>query len=317
MLWVIVLFAVGLVLTIKGGDYFVDAASWLAEVTGIPKIVVGATIVSLATTLPELLVSVMAVSRGSVDMGVGNAVGSVTCNLGLILGISLVWLPGKVQRKELIFKGLLMMGAGLVLWLMCWNGRLLPWQGVLLMAILAVFVLHNVRHATSGSRAIRQGREHLRATRMQILVNASKFFLGAAGILLGARLLVDNGSAIARALGVPESIIGLTLVALGTSLPELVTTIAALVKKQSDMSVGNILGANIIDLTLILGVCAFVAPEGLPIAQQTLRLDLPVCLVLMAIAVLPAFRGNHFRRWQGLSLLAGYGTYLVLLMLTL
>lgn len=317
MVWVIVLFALGLLLTIKGGDFFVDAATWMAEVTGIPKIIVGATVVSLATTLPELLVSVMAVAQGSVDMGVGNAVGSVTCNLGLILGISLVCLPGRIEREDLIYKGLLMLGAGLTLWAVCAGGRLNRAQGLLLLAILAFFLVHNVRHAAQGSRESRAVRQHHKPTRKEVAVNLVKFVLGAAGIVVGARLMVDNGSAIARALGVPESIIGLTLVALGTSLPELVTTITALAKKQSEMSVGNILGANIIDLTLILGVCAFLSPEGLPIAQQTLRLDIPVSLVLMAIAVLPAFAGNRFRRWQGLSLLAGYGTYLVILMIAL
>lgn len=309
--WPVFWFAVGILLIVKGGDLFVDAASWIAEVSGIPKFVVGATVVSMATTLPEILVSLLAAAQGKPDMAVGNAVGSVTANLGLILGICAVSIPFVIRRRQYLAKGVLMVLAVLILYLGSLGGRLSLVGSALLLAIFAVFVYENLRAARKDAqpsgRARPQGRE--------IALNAACFLGGAAGIVCGAQLLVDNGSALARMLGVPESIIGVTLIAIGTSLPELVTTIASVVKRQGALSVGNIVGANIIDTTLILPLCSLISGQALPISAQGLRLDLPFCLAVSALAVVPMLVKGKLMRWQGVCLFAVYGAYMALLIL--
>ena len=307
------IFLAGIILIVKGGDWFVDAASWIAEVSGIPKLIVGATIVSLATTLPELLVSVMAASQGKAAMAVGNAVGSVTANLGLILAISIVCMPVRIYRGDYLAKSLLMLAAaGLLAWSGGRGGVGLA-LSLPLVGIFAAFTYDNLRGAR---RAMRCGGDlgPVRAAprKRALLFQCLKFSLGAASVMLGADLLVDSGSALARLAGVSERIIGVTIVAVGTSLPELVTTITAVVKKQSDLSVGNIIGANIIDLTLILPVSSLVSGKGLPISAASGWLDLPACLLVGVIAVVPALIFSKLQRWQGALLLAVYAGYVFL-----
>ena len=237
----IMIFLAGIILIVKGGDWFVDAASWIAEVSGIPRLIVGATIVSLATTLPELLVSVMAAAQGKVDMAVGNAVGSVTANLGLIMAISVIFMPVKIRRGDYLLKSVLMLAASAML---IWGGR----QGEVgltlslpLMGIFAIFTYENVRGARTAMRCggdLGPVREMPR--KRAVLFQCLKFTVGAAAVVLGADLLVDSASALARLIGISERIIGVTIVAVGTSLPELVTTITAIVKKQSALSVKRI-----------------------------------------------------------------------------
>ena len=230
-LTIVLLFLLGLALTIKGGDFFVDAASWIAEVSGIPKFLIGATIVSLATTLPELLVSLMAAVDGSIGIAVGNAVGSVTANVGLIMGISVIWLATAIHRREQAFKFIMMAAANALLFVSSLSGSLSIPGSVVLLAMFLAFMVESVIGARRAMRAD-TAEERPAHDRRTVLVNIVKFVLGVAGIVAGARLMVDYGTALARLLGVPESIIGATLVAIGTSLPELVTTITALVKKH-------------------------------------------------------------------------------------
>lgn len=309
------LFLVGIALIVKGGDAFVDAASWMAEVSGIPKLIVGATIVSVATTIPEMLVSVMAASQGKVDMSVGNAVGSATVNLGLIMAVSVLCMPSAIQRSDYLLKSVLMLCAAGVIVLAGASGSVTAPLSAVLILLFFIFLAENIRSAKrtmaleASSGVVRERPE---ANRKVIGVNAAKFILGAAGIIIGAQLLVDNGSTLARLAGVSERIIGVTLVAVGTSLPELVTTITAVVKKQSDLSVGNIIGANIIDLSLILPVSSLVSGKALPISAASGQIDLPACLLVGAIAVVPAIAGSRFRRWQGVALLAVYIAYVFL-----
>lgn len=307
------LFAVGLLCIIKGGDWFVDSAAWLAEVTGIPKFVVGATIVSVATTLPELIVSVMAAmdTPPKVDMAVGNAVGSVIANTGLILAISLLFMAGGVNRKQFAGKALLLIASAAALLVFCLSGQVTVWAGLVLLAIFLLYIWDSLRQG----KADMGGEEKLPFDKAELPKRILFFVLGAAGIVIGARLLVDNGSDLARILGVPENIIALTFVAIGTSLPELVTAITAIVKKQSSLSVGNIIGANIIDLTLILPVCALVSGGSLPVNQQTFTLDLPVCLAMTLVAMVPTLITGKLRRWQGGVLLVGYAAYLAVMIL--
>ncbi|MDE6935629.1 MAG: calcium/sodium antiporter [Oscillospiraceae bacterium] len=309
------IFLAGIILIVKGGDYFVDAASWIAEVSGVPKLIVGATIVSLATTLPEMLVSLMAAAQGKVDMAVGNAAGSVTANIGLIMALSVLCMPVAILRGDYLLKSALMLAAaGIVAWA---GGRgavgLRP--SLLLLGIFGAFLFENVRCARRSMRYGGAGGFGLFSgppRKREILFYCAKFTAGAAAVVLGADLLVDSGSALARLAGVSERVVGVTIVAVGTSLPELVTTVTAVAKRQSALSVGNILGANILDLTLILPMSALAAGKALPVSAASARLDLPVCLLAGCVALLPAMAAARFRRWQGVALLAIYAAYLVL-----
>jgi cation:H+ antiporter len=308
----ILLFAAGIVLVVKGGDYFVDAASWIAETSGIPKLIVGATIVSFATTLPELLVSSFAAVEGKVDIAAGNAVGSVTANLGLIMGIAIVCMPSVIRRKDYILKSVLMLGSALLLLLVCQGGSLplLPCFGLILIFLVAMG--ENVYGARKAMRLeAPEEKKRRKPKKNECVVNVLKFVFGVAAIIIGAQLLVDYGSEIALMLGVPERIIGVTMIAVGTSLPELVTTLSAIAKKEASLSVGNIIGANIIDLTLILPVCAFLSGGSLPVSAQSAGIDLPVCLAVGAVALLPALITKKFHRVQGGIMLAGYAGYVI------
>ena len=185
----------------------------------------------------------------------------------------------------------------------------------MLLVIFAVFLVENLHSARRSMRLGGTGEVGLlRAPprRKDVAFQCAKFAAGAAGVVLGADLLVDSASALARLAGVSERIIGVTIVAVGTSLPELVTTVTAIVKKQSALSVGNILGANILDLTLIMPLSALVAGKTLPISAASARLDLPACLLVGAVAVIPAMVTARFRRWQGFALLGIYAAYLFL-----
>lgn len=319
----IVLFALGVVLVVKGGDLFVDAASWIAERSGIPKLIIGATVVSLATTMPEMLVSAMAAAQGKVDMSIGNAVGSVTANVGLIMALALLCMPGVIRRRDYLLKSILMLLAAALTALCGLQGEVNLPAALGLLVIFAVFLWENIREAKKAAMpasahaaapaapAAAQAQDTPASARRVLIVNVLKFIFGAAGIIAGAQLLVDNGSELARLAGVPERVIGVTLVAVGTSLPELVTTITAIVKKQSALSVGNILGANILDLTLIMPLAALISGKALPISAAFARVDLPVCLLVGLIALVPALVRSRFSRWQGGALLAVYAAYLV------
>lgn len=308
----VLLFALGVLLVVKGGDYFVDAASWIAEVSGIPKLIVGATIVSIATTLPEMIVSIMAALEGKVDMSIGNAVGSATANLGLILAIAVICMPGVIKRKDYLLKSVLMLLAAFIIVVCGFSGEVNIAFSLILLVIFVVFLYENV---SSAKRVLANGSgdsgDQSLTDRRTVAINIIKFIVGAAGIVIGADLLVDNGSELARLIGVSERIIGVTLVAVGTSLPELITTITAIAKKQSALSVGNILGANIMDLTLIMPLSAVISGKSLPVSATSALIDLPACLLVGMIAVLPALMRSKFSRWQGYVLLAVYAVYLV------
>ncbi|MBD5091927.1 MAG: calcium/sodium antiporter [Clostridiales bacterium] len=350
----VVLLALGIILVVKGGDWFVDAASWIAEVSGIPTFIIGATIVSLATTLPEILVSSIAASQGNTGMAIGNAVGSVNCNIALIMAISLLFIPATFKRKDYAIKMILLPVAIAVLWGVSAANRTVQWwEALIVLVVFVAFMVENVLSAKNHSKELVEAVEPSQnenkeestqksgvlfyyfsaqnakkitikksgmvIERKDIVKNIILFLLGAGAIVLGAQLMCDNGSAIASTLGVSDELIGVTILAVGTSLPELVTTITAIAKKKSDLSVGNIVGANIIDLTLILPICAFISAAKfgtpLPVESQALVLDFPFCLAVSAVAMLPALIMGKFKRWQGALLLAGYITYITLLVL--
>ena len=306
-----VIFIVGLVLTIKGGDWFVDSASWFAEATGIPKFVVGATVVSFATTLPDLLVSVRAAMNGSAQLAIGNAVGSVTANTTLIMGVSLVAMAGIVSRKLFALKGGLFLGSTVILSLLSLGGQLPVWSAFVLWAIFLVFMVNNLVDGKKGALNDELESHEKKEIPSKILW----FILGTAAIVFGAEFLVSSGKTIASGIGISETIIGFTVIALGTSLPELVTTLTAIRKKESSLSVGNIIGANIIDTTLILPLCAVLNGEPLPVERINLVFDFPVCIAACAIAVVPTIVIGKFKKWQGYALLTVYALYMLLLVL--
>ena len=312
LIYVIVMFVIGLFFIVKGGDIFVDAATWIAEATGIPKFIIGATVVSFATTLPELIVSAIAATKGQNDMAIGNAVGSVTANVGLIMSISILCMPAFVKRKEVAFKGTLMIAAAVLLCLFIQNLSLSIWQSIIMIAIFIVFMIENI---ITGKASIidEDGDGKPDVNGKALLVNIIKFIIGALGIVVGADLLVDDGTIIATKLGVSEAIIGVTIIAVGTSLPELVTTITAIVKKQSELSIGNIIGANIIDLSLILPICAFISNGSLPVGKQSAYLDIVVCLTVIVIAIVPTIIFKKLSRWQGALMLCIYIGYVAVL----
>ena len=305
------IFIVGLILTIKGGDWFVDSASWFAEATGIPKFVVGATVVSFATTLPELLVSVRAAMNGSAQLAIGNAVGSVTANTTLIMGVSLVAMAGIINRKEFALKGGLLLSAIVGLTVLSLSGLLPVWSAFILWAIFLTFMISNVIEGKKNA-TIENGESF---NKKEVPSKILWFVLGTASIVFGAEFLVSSGKTIASGIGISETIIGFTVIALGTSLPEFVTTLTAIRKKENSLSVGNIIGANIIDTTLILPLCAVINGQALPVDRVNLVFDFPVCIAACAVAVVPTIIQGKFKKWQGFALLTIYALYMLLLVL--
>lgn len=322
-----VLFAIGVLLIIKGGDWFVDGAAFIAEATKIPKFIIGATIISVATTLPEIIVSVMAAIEGhriliskvgdyiaasqdKVGMAIGNGIGSVICNTAMILAISITFMPIAVKRKDFAPKALLLIAGVVTLFAFSLKGQLSIVGGVALLLIFIAYIAENVRSAKNSTEEIEES--SLVINKKTTVINILKVVFGAACIVLGSRLLVDNGSKIARSLGVSEAVIGVTIVAIGTSLPELVTAITAVVKKQSSMSVGNVIGANVIDTTLILALCSFIYGGSLPVSVQNIFLDFPVAILVSLIAVVPTIVMKKFSRWQGVVMFIIYIAYLVI-----
>ena len=310
---VLLLFAAGLILIIKGGDLFVDAATWIAEASGIPKFIIGATVVSFATTLPEMLVSVFAALEGNADIAVGNAVGSVTANTGLIMCLSLICMNCAMTRKQFGVKAGILLVTIAVLFGFTRDGQLSVLESAMILVFFVIFLAENLiaGHREQGAEAESDVRAKIDAKTM--VINIGKFVIGAAAIVLGAQLLIDNGSALARMLNVPDSIIAATMIAIGTSLPELVTTITAIRKKQSSLSVGNIIGANIMDLTLIMPLCALIQGKAMLVERQGMLLDIPACLVISAAALIPALISGKFKRWTGYLIGGLYIVYLIIM----
>lgn len=304
-----VLFAVGLLLIIKGGDIFVDAARNIAENLGIPKFIIGATIVSFATTLPELMVSLLAAFDNDTQMAIGNAVGSVTANTGIIMSISVIFMPAAVRRRIFMPKSMILMAAVIILWLLSMKGNLTVTNSILLIALLFIFLWENINSAKKTLGTSKSAKKQSRGNVKQAIL----FLLGAFTIILGSDLLVDNGVKIAQIFNVPENVIAFTMVAIGTSLPELVTTLTAVVKKESSLSVGNIIGANIIDTALILPLCSLVSGGNLPVSRENVVLDMPICIIEIAIMIIPMMFTGKFKKWQGIAAFAIYAGYIYVL----
>ncbi|MFW5987418.1 MAG: calcium/sodium antiporter [Methanohalophilus sp.] len=302
------LFIVGLILITKGADWFTESAVSISQKSGIPKMLIGATIVSFATTAPEFTVSVYAAYLGQTGLTVGNAVGSVICNAGLILGGVIVVRSVPVEDSSFLKRGAFMIISALLLIVTSIDGVLTPIDGILLLVFFVAFLYYNYRRQSLIFGMNEEVNEDLEEVSGSISKDVAFFVLGAALVVGGSRILIDSGIDIAMWLGVPEMVIGLTLIAFGTSLPELVTAISATQKGHNDLAVGNILGANTMDIALILGVSSLIS--DLPIEEQSLYYDFPAMLLIMCMIVVFGLTGRKLARWEGAVILATYIAYI-------
>ena len=370
MLVSVLLFAVGLVLLIKGGDWFVDGATGIAKRFNLPDIVVGATVVSIGTTLPEVMVSTTGALAGSGAMAYGNAIGSIICNTALIAAISITCNPGPVNVKSMRTPAIFFfMSAALYCLAAYLLGEFPRWMGFVMLAIFVCYMLLPVRNGLKNpdESAGEDDEEEssgmpwagiiligvvsllialsgnffaetpvwfaavLAVIAVGFLLFGAKLFkesdivrqlwmelillvAGAGIIAVGADLLVEHGQVIAIGLGVPETVVALLFVALGTSLPELVTTITSLRKGRASLGVGNVIGANVFNLVLVSGVAVSLAPFPVPTENTlldtglnlSLVLDIPVMMGVMILMIAPALMKKKLGRWQGIVLQGNY-----------
>ena len=315
MLIPVLLFAVGLVCLIKGGDWFVDGATGIARKFKVPELLIGATVVSIGTTLPEVMVSTTSALSGHGQIAYGNAIGSVICNAALISAITIAVRPGKVDPKSLRVPVIFFfVAAALYAGVAYTTGYFSRPVGLILLALFVAYLICNVL-AMKNAPAPEEGEEEEEHEEMSFGKMIGLLVIGAALIAVGANLLVDNGTLIAQALGVPESVIALTFVALGTSLPELVTAITSLAKGHGALSLGNVIGANVFNLVLVSGMSITVAPFSIPQSStiaginSSLVMDLPVMFAVMLILTVPALIKGKLSRWQGVLMLCIYAAF--------
>ena len=315
MLQAVLLFAVGLVLLIKGGDWFVDGATGIARRFNLPDIIVGATVVSIGTTLPEVMVSVTGAMQGQGAMAYGNAIGSIICNTSLIAAISVPCNPGPVNGKTMKMPGIFFCSSAALYCMAAYVlGEFPQWLGFVLLTIFVVYMLITVRQGLKNPSEAHEDEEEGGKPK-QLWQELLLLVGGAAVIAVGADLLVDNGTFIAQELGVPETVIALTFVALGTSLPELGTTITSLRKGHASLGIGNVIGANIFNLVLVSGASVALAPFKVPVGKllmgqnASLVLDIPVMLGVMLLLTVPALTTKKLHRWQGIALLCIYAAF--------
>ena len=312
MLIPVLLFIVGLLFLIKGGDWFVDGASALARRFHLPELLIGATVVSIGTTLPEVMVSTMSALSGHGEIAYGNAIGSVICNSALIAAITIAVRPGKVDPKTLKMPVLFFFAAAAIYCVAAYGfGKFTRPMGFIMLAMFVAYIAANIHQMKNApAEEHEEEEETMPLPRMLMLL-----VLGAVLIAMGANLLVDNGTLIAQALGVPESVIALTFVALGTSLPELVTAITSLIKGHSDLSLGNVVGANVFNLVLVSGVSVALAPFTVPQSatifgmNSSLVLEIPVMIAVMVLLTAPALVKGKLSRVQGVALLVIYAVF--------
>ena len=318
------LLAFGLILLIKGGDWFVDAATGIAKRFHLPELLIGATVVSIGTTLPEVMTSAMGAMSGSGAIAYGNAIGSIICNTALIAATTIAIKPGKVDKKTLIFPVCAFFGVAAFYVTVAYVANAFArWTGIVLLVAFVAYMVINVLNMKKNpeSAELEEPELHEQAEEEKsgsMVKDIVMLIVGALVIAVGAYLLVENATAIAHQLGMPESVIALTVVAIGTSLPELVTAITSLLKGHGALSLGNIIGANIFNLVLVSGASITISPFTVPLTSElfgqnaSLILDIPVMLGVMAIMTLPTIFAGKLRRWQGIALLTIYFAFMVL-----
>ena len=314
----VLLFLVGLLCLIKGGDWFVDGATGIARKFHLPELLIGATVVSIGTTLPEVMVSTTSALTGHGEIAYGNAIGSVICNTALIAALTVAIRPGVINKKTLRTPVLFFFTAAVIYAGVAYvTGYFSRPVGVVLLLIFVVYMIVTVKQMKSNPEQAAEV-EEAEENGNSIGKNIGLLVIGAALIAVGANLLVDNGTLIAQALGVPESVIALTFVALGTSLPELVTAITSLAKGHGALSLGNVIGANLFNLVLVSGVSVTLAPFAIPSESMllghpaSLVLDIPVMFAVMLLLTVPALIRGKLSRVQGILLLAIYAAFCVI-----
>ena len=312
------LFIVGLILLIKGGDWCVDGAAGLAHRFHLPDIIVGATVVSIGTPRPEVMVSTTGALNGQGSMAYGNAIGSIICNTALISAISVAVKPGKISVKTLKVPVLFFfLSAAIYCFTAYIIGEFSQLFGIVMLLIFAVYMALTIYQGLKNP-VPQSAEDEEETTPKKLWQELLLLVAGAAIIAVGADLLVEHGKIIATELGVPETVIALTFVALGTSLPELVTTITSLKKGHAALGIGNVIGANVFNLVLVCGVSATVAPFDVPVGNllfginSSLVLDIPLMLAVMALLTVPALITKKLHRWQGITLLGIYAAFCVL-----
>ena len=320
MLMSVLLFAVGLVLLIKGGDWFVDGATGIAKRFNLPDIVVGATVVSIGTTLPEVMVSTTGALQGSGAMAYGNAIGSIICNTALIAAISIVCNPGPVNTKSMKTPAIFFFCSAALYCLASYVLGTFPrWMGFVMLGIFVVYMILTVRNGMKNPDSIEEEEEEEGGKPRTLIQELLLLVVGAAVIAVGADLLVEHGQIIALGLGVPETVVALLFVALGTSLPELVTTITSLRSGHASLGVGNVIGANVFNLVLVSGVAVSLAPFDVPCENflldtglnMSLVFEIPVMLGVMSLMIFPTLASKKLARWQGILLLGIYAAFCV------
>ena len=318
----LLLFIFGFILLIKGGDWFVDGATGIAKKFRIPEIIVGATIVSIGTTLPEVMVSANSAIRGVGSFAYGNAIGSVICNTALISAITIAVSPAEVDRKTLKLPVIFFFGAScFYLVISYFIGEFYRWTGIVLLCGFIAYVIMSIFNAKKNAKmvTIQESNEEDKDEKDEPFWKQLIFLvLGAGVIALGADLLVDNGTLLANRFGVPESVVALTMGALGTSLPELVTAITSLIKGRGALSLGNLIGANLFNLVLVSGIAVTIAPFSVPLGKlvgglnASLVIDIPVMLGVSAILTIPTLIRGKLSKLQGYALLAIYVAYVTM-----
>ena len=317
------LLAFGFILLIKGGDWFVDAATGIAKRFHLPELLIGATVVSIGTTLPEVMTSAMGAMSGAGSIAYGNAIGSIICNTALIAAITIAIKPGKANKKTLIFPVVFFFAVAAFY---AFNAYVFQgfarWSGIVLLAAFVVYMVVNVINMKRNPEEAEIEEPEIEEAESEekkggMLKDILFLVIGAAVIAVGAYLLVESATDIAHQLGVPESVIGLTVVAIGTSLPELVTAITSLAKGHGSLSLGNIIGANIFNIVLVSGVSITINPFSIPLTSMlfgqnaSLVFDLPVVFLVMGLMTIPTILKGKLKRWQGISLLAIYIAFMV------
>ena len=315
----------GFILLIKGGDWFVDAATGIAKRFHLPELLIGATVVSIGTTLPEVMTSAIGAASGSGAMAYGNAIGSIICNTSLIAAITIAIKPGKADRKSLVFPVCFFFGAAAFYALNAYLfGKFDLWMGLVLLAGFVAYMIINVLNMKKNPEEQEEEHEDLEIeepvdnSKLGLLKDIGMLIVSALVIAVGADLLVNNAIVIAEMLNVPQTIISLTIVALGTSLPELVTAITSLMKGHGALSLGNVIGANIFNLVLVSGTAISINPFNVPADATFMGMnasfvfDIPLVFIAMGILTVPTIIKGKLQRWQGISLLTIYVAYCVL-----
>ncbi|MCB0155216.1 MAG: calcium/sodium antiporter [Anaerolineae bacterium] len=314
------LFVVGFVLLVFGAELLVRGASKLAVAVGISPLVVGLTVVAFGTSAPELAVSIFSASSGAADIAIGNVVGSNIANVLLILGLSAAIAPLVVAQQLIRLEIPLMIGLSGLVWVMGRDGRLSWLDGLILASGAVAYTVFAIYQSRKESRAIQEEYtqefgETAAKTPTKIVQQLGLIVVGLALLLLGANWLVNGAVTIAEYFGVSQLVIGLTVVAVGTSLPELATSVVASMRGERDIAVGNIVGSNIFNILTVLGLSAFVSPNGVAVSAAALQFDIPV-MIAVAVACLPIFfTGHMIARWEGLVFFGYYILYTLYLIL--